>query len=319
MRALETELERRSGVVDCAGAPRDMGRAQGSACRTALRADFEALPFWTRSALRFGRRDSHSAHVARDVRRYFPHQAETQEGMSRAAGVPRAFLQRALAHTFATRPPRFTAGVAAVAAHARGDAAPTPSYLAARLTPEVLVRRSEPEGCFRSIEVTLPWFSSALGGVNEVGLAVGCIPGGWETSPCAAPAVLLVAECLERVGGIEAALDWCMGRPSGGRATLLFGDASGDVAGIEIAGAERRVLRAVDGYLAVMDGSGTGSDIGKALRDRPPTDLDELDAALEGGSAALPGEAARLLVLDSVDRRLGLREPAGGAVRWFPV
>ncbi len=194
-----------------------------------------------------------------------------------------------------------------------------PSYLAARLTPETLVRRSQPEGCFRSIEVTLPWFSSALGGVNEVGLAVTCIPGGWETGPCAAPAVLLVAECLERVSGIEAALDWCMGRPSGGRATLLFGDESGDVAGIEIAGTERRVLRSVDGILAVNEGSGTGGEIAKALLERPPTDLDDLDAALAGGSSAIPGEKTRLLVLDSVDRRLGLREPAGAAVSWFPV
>ena len=315
-----TEGEYLSDVVECAGAPRDIGRAQGSACRKALRSDFEALPLWTRSALRIGRTDSHSDHVARDVRRYFPHQAETLEGMARAAGVPPAWLRRTLAHTLATRPSHWAGAVAAVAAHAESGVAPTSSYLAARLTPAVLVRRSRPEGCFRSIEVTLPWFSSALGGVNEAGLAVGCIPGGWEMGPCAAPAVLLVAECLERIAGIDAALDWCMGRPSGGRATLLFGDESGEIAGLEIAGAERRVLRTVDGYLAVTDGTGssTGGEIGKALHERPPADLDELDVALEGGSGAIQGGPARLLVLDSVDRRLGLREPAGAA-EWFPV
>ena len=311
--------EQLGDLVECAGAPRDIGRAQGLACRSALRADFETLPFWLRSALRIGRLDSHSARVARDVGRYFPHQAESQEGMARAAGVPTAWLRRTLAHTLAARRPHWTAGVAAVAAQAESGAAPRPSYLAARLTPAVLVRRSRPDGCFRSIEVTLPWFSSALGGVNEAGLAVGCIPGGWEMSPCAAPAALLVAECLGRIGGIEAALDWCMGRPGGGRATLLFGDDSGAVAGIEIAGAERRVRRSVDGVLAVSDDCGSGSEIGKALRERPPAGLDELDAALVGGSAGIPGEAARLLVLDSVDRRLGIREPAGGEVRWFPV
>lgn len=314
-----TARDHASDVIECGGAPRDIGRAQGLASRTALRAEFETLPFWKRTALWFGRTDSHSVHVARDVRRYFPHQAETLEGLAAAAGVPLAWLRRTLAHSLATRPPRWTRGVAAVAAQEKSGAVSTPSYLAARLMPAVLVRRSRPEGCFRSIEVTLPWFSSALGGVNEAGLAVVCIPGGWETGPCAAPAILFVSECLERLGGIEAALDWCMGRPCGGRATLLFGDESGEVAGIEIVGAERRVLRAVEGALAVVDGQGTGGEIGKALRERLPSGLDELDAALEGGSSAIPGGTAHLLVLDPVDRRLGIREPTTGTVSWFPV
>jgi hypothetical protein len=110
-----------------------------------------------------------------------------------------------------------------------------------------------------------------------------------------------------------------MGRPGGGRATLLFGDASGEVAGIEITGAERRVLRPVDGFIAVADGRGTGSEIGKALRERPPAGLDELDSALVGGDIASPSGPASLLVLDPVDRRIGLRAPAAGDVRWFPV
>ena len=266
-----------------------------------------------------GRMDSHSAHVARDVRRYFPHQAEMLEGLAIGGGVPLTWLWRTLSHTLATRPPRWAAGVAAVAGSTPCGDAPTPCFLAARLTPVVGVRRSRPEGCFRTLEVTLPWLSSALGGVNEAGLAALCIPGGWEMGPCAAPAILLVAECLERLGGIDAALDWCMGRPGGARATLLFADESGDVAGIEIAGRERRVLRAVDAVIAVAEGRGRGAEIGKALRELPPQGLDDLDAALRGGASADPGSAANLLVLDPVDRRLGLRAPTPGTVRWFPV
>jgi hypothetical protein len=170
--------------------------------------------------------------------------------------------------------------------------------LARGLDGECVVRRSRPEGLFASVEVTRPWLSCALLGVNERGLAVaGVAPTPDPGGKGAAPALLLAQDCLERFEALEAAMEWCLGRPAAGPATLLLADARGDVAGVEIAGDERRVLRPEAGVL-VCEKRAAGGDLAKLLRDAGLLDAAALARRI-GGAAIDVRE--RLLVVDGAE------------------
>ena len=64
--------------------------------RKLLSTDQIESPVFSTRAVRFAR-DASSSRLHRDLRRYFPHQAEWLEGMARAAGVSESALLRALA------------------------------------------------------------------------------------------------------------------------------------------------------------------------------------------------------------------------------
>lgn len=262
-------------LVDCAGAPRDVGLDQGRACRAELADRFAELPWAEALQLRLGLADASVRRLQRDLARHFPHLSESLAGLAVGARVPQAFVAREIAAELA----RGSAPTAALA----GENA----LLVRALEDPRVVRRSRPEGLFASLELTRPWLPSLLLGVNERGLAVAVAESGAAGEGCAAPAALLAQDCLERFEALDAALDWCAGRPAGGRATILLGDAAGEVAGIEIAGAERRVLRPADGLLAR---DAAGAELAKSLRDSPP-------------GAALPQDVARV---DSRERSLTL-------------
>ena len=88
-----------SSAVECEGAPRDLGFDQGAACARALRATRAAQRLRERTAL------GSDAAIVRDLHRHFPRQAEVLAGMSVAAGVPRAWLERMLALELAEAEP----------------------------------------------------------------------------------------------------------------------------------------------------------------------------------------------------------------------
>jgi hypothetical protein len=268
-------------LVDCAGAPRDVGLDQGRACRAELNDRFAEIPWTEALALRLGRADASVRRVQRDLARYFPHLSEALAGLAVGARVPESFLAGEIAADLAS--------AAAPAAALAGETA----QLALALDGPAIVRRTRPEGLFASLELSRPWLPSTLLGVNERGLAVAVADSGPGEVGCSAPAALLAQDCLERFEALDAALDWCAGRPGGGRATLFFGDAAGEVAGIEIAGSEHRVLRPADGLLAR---DGVGAELAKSLREAPP-------------GAAQPTEVARV---DSRERSLTL---AGASYR----
>jgi hypothetical protein len=144
--------------------------------------------------------------------------------------------------------------------------------------------------------------------VNEAGLALAAVPGPFEAGACAAPATLLVQDCLQRFEGIQAALDWCLGRPAAGRATLLLADASGEVAGVEFTGGERRVLRPVAGLLLAASGVGDESQVAQLLREATPLGAAELAGALAAGETASArlARSVGLVGIDPGERRLGL-------------
>jgi hypothetical protein len=294
--------------IECTGAPRDVGLDQGRACRPGLAVGFASLPPWRRWALSLGRSDRLTALAARDLRRHFPHQAEVLEGLARGAGVPRAWLAQRLARAHAAEAE--AAGIWGVEAVASGD--PQTPLLARGVDGDWILRRVRPDGGFAALELARSWLPSALAGVNDRGLAVVCVPGAAGTGECAAPALLLGRDCLQQFDSVGAALEWCEGRPAGGRATLLAADAGGEVAAVEVAGADRRVRRA-DGGLLVMAPAERGAATEKSLRAASPVAPEAVVRALTAGSAT-----RACVVLDPAERRLGVAVP-GAALHWLPV
>jgi hypothetical protein len=255
--------------IECEGAPRDLGLDQGRACADALRARFGARPWWERLWLQAGLAGADRARMLRDVQRYFPHQWETLAGMAVGARVPTGWLAEELARELADA----EAALAVVVAIDHGRA-----LLGRGLGGEWVARHSRPEGLFASVEVTRPCLTAALAGVNERGLAVAAVGTRGATERRAAPAALLAQDCLERFEAVEAALEWCLGRPGGGRAAVWLADARGELAGVEFAGAERRVLRPSEGLWV----SGAG-----AAGEAPPLDAPALARRIEGEAVAL--------------------------------
>jgi hypothetical protein len=234
--------------------------------------------------------------VLRDVRRHFPHQAEQLEGIARGAGLPLRRIGRVMLDALngAARGPALALG--------RGDAP-----LVARICPDAaLLRRSRPEGRFRSIELTLAPLSTALLGVNERGLALACVTGPLEPGMCAAPAALLVRDCLERFAEVETALEWCTHRPAARCAAILMTDAHGRIAGVQIAHGARRTLRPEGGLLRVCEASHVETQPLETLG------AGGLDAP-DGIAAAFGPEAAAFAWADPAGRCI--RTP-GSAAAW---
>jgi hypothetical protein len=221
-------------VIECRGAPRDLGLDQGVACAEAIRARVErsgGVSTWLgrfrpfeAGALERARR------TARDVRRHFPHQDERVIGLARGAEV----LEIALAHLLA-RELGPDGEVAALRAgiDARGR-------IAVQVPPGGILRQACPDHGFASVEWTLPWLPGSLAGVNRAGLAGAVVsPGNEDDSGCAAPAFLLLQDCLTQFETAANAAEWCERRPAGGRVRLLFADAAGGRSAVSIDGEKR--------------------------------------------------------------------------------
>jgi hypothetical protein len=302
-----------SDPIECRGDPRDIGFDQGTACRADLQTRYaRSAGVVGRLGYRIGRRDAHTARVVRDVARHFPHQAESLEGLSRGARVPRAWIDREIARTLATPSPAGTA-TALVACDSLCDA---PALVVRSAPREALYRRVASAGGFESLELTLPWFPGALAGVNEKGLAVACAPGSFEAGECAAPATFLVRDCLRQFGSLDAAVEWCTGRPAAGRAALLLADARGDAACVDVAGDERRVRRPTEGLL--WSAVPRGNEVAKSLREEAPVTPRRLAHALAGAEWRTRGPD--VVLLDPARTRFGwLNTSAEGDaadVRW---
>ena len=234
--------------VRCAGAPRDLGLDQGRACRDEIRADARAqgwvVAVGFQGRLRALRRDDSlvRAALARDLTRHFPHLAERTLGLAAGAGVARAALYDALLRELDAQ--------ADGALHCEGGTAG--SALEVRIaSPSPLtgfvVRACTPDGGYPNLSFARPAHVGGLAGVNERGLAGVAVP---LAAPapgerCAAPGVLLLDQCIERLDSVEKALDWCEHRPGGGRALLSFRDAAGASAAIEIDGEKRQRRAAI--------------------------------------------------------------------------
>jgi hypothetical protein len=243
-----------SDAIRCAGVPREQGFAQGRAARAELRERCAASAPLTRALDALGRLDAASARWLRDLRRHFPHQGEWLEGAARGGGVALPALVRA-ARASLDEPQR-----ALVAWEADGVA-----RIARALPAHTILRRMEPEGRFRTFELALPWLPAPWLGVNEAGLAVAASSGARAGAACAAPGGLFARDCLERFESVGSALAWCVGRPAAPGASLLFADASGEIAGVELAARERRVRRPERGVLVLGADPASAAAIEKRL------------------------------------------------------
>lgn len=254
-----------SSILETKGAPRDLGFAQGVACRTAiqknvanharaLRAKHSVLG----TLLGVGSRTSA---VARDLSRFFPHHAERNEGLARGADVAAADLLALLAVELggaATGVTPATLGLHFGVIDTGSAAQPLllkTVETGLRLPRRPLVRKTLPDNGYVSIELVFPEAVFSIAGVNECGLAmVVSAPSEARTlaEPIAAPASLLGQDCLLRFDAAEKAVDWCMTRPAGGVAELIFADAAGHLMGVEIRGKERKLTLPFGGVLLGM-------------------------------------------------------------------
>ena len=234
---------RATPLLRCAGAPRDLGLDQGRGCRDEIRADARAHGFATAGGLRTRlcalRRDDAPARAlfARDLARHFPHLAERVAGLAAGAGVAPAALLEALESELGAGAPdalQCEGGVAGAALELR-VASPLP------LTGFV-VRQCTPDGGYPNLSFARPAHVGGLAGVNDRGLAGVAIPlaAPARGERCVAPGLLLLDQCIERLDCVEKALDWCEHRPGGGRALLVFRDAAGASAALEIDGEKRQ-------------------------------------------------------------------------------
>ncbi len=295
--------------IDCEGAPRDLGLDQGRAIGEGVDAELARILRRSRGAQRAG-------DPARDVGRHFPHLAERMAGLASGARVSRSAL--ALALSRAASEPAFLFRPARAVGVAPG-LAPRPLLggrfdLSADRCSVPIVRSSRPQGGFDSLELTLPWLASALGGVNAEGLAVllapseVAVPEDGATvaeARCMAPALLFVQQCLERFDRVGTALDWCLSRPAGGRAALFFADAHGALAGVACDGDRRHVLAPSQPGLLWSAPAAPDAALGDALC-ADPSALPSLlsDPTERGGPAALAHRA--YLWLDPGERRLAV-------------
>jgi hypothetical protein len=288
-------------AIECAGAPRDLGLDQGRACRESLREAFRRSPWRERWPLWPGAAD---AQIARDLKRHFPHLAESLAGLATGAGVPERWLVRQLASELAaSRRARVAACVA-----------PAGPLLAIDGAVPWVARRSRPEGGFACLELAPAWQVAACAGVNQAGLAVVASSGSGPPGACSAPGALLAQDCLQRFARVESALDWCCGRPAGGTAALLFADARGELAGVELRGSRRRLLHPEAGVLAWGEPESEAARLAKSLREAAPASGEALAGAL--GMPAAGGAAA---VLDAGARRLAVRSNGEPAPAWLTL
>jgi hypothetical protein len=243
--------------------------------------------------------------MGRDLRRFFPGQAEAIEAMARVARVPSAWLVERLSKDVSVGE---SLAVAAGAGATAGG-----SLLARTLPNDAIVRRSRPEGGFRSVDVTQPWRTAPLAGVNEGGLAVVGVSeaSDFDATHCVAPAVLLAHDCLARFDRIDGAVDWLMARPGGGRSAILLAHAEGDIAAVRIRGSYREVFRPADGLYLHADGHERHRAIEKSLRQTSPLIGSDLGRLL----------ASSVVAVEPDRRRIGLLHASAGGVedQWFGV
>jgi hypothetical protein len=254
-------------LIECEGAPRDLGFDQGARCRATLNNAYRSRSRWQRARFRLLAESAACRRVRLEIRRFCPQQAEMMEALARASGVPVSWLIALL-----TDDRSLTAPTDALVLAAASSATDCGGLLARALPGDAIVRRSRPESGFRSIELTQPWRIDPLAGVNEAGLAVACVSNasGAAGPGHAVPAALLAHDCLRRFDSLDGAIDWLLVRPGGGKSMLMLADLSGEIAGVSVDGDERKVFRPADGLVVYTGGHARQAEIEKGLREASP-------------------------------------------------
>lgn len=247
-------------TLRCEGTPRALGLDQGRVCASAIRVwlvsrGLRARPRTLPTLRRLTGGATLGAGVGREVVRHYPHLVERMSGIARAARVPiESLMDDVVASAYGGGDHPLTAPAVAVGAREASDA--SSAVIARALAPDLpwIARGSQPEIGFGSVEITLPWLVGGIAGLNEAGLAavVASSPSGSvEPGLAAAPAWLLVQDCLQRFAALDASLEWCLRRPCTGEFSLLLGDAEGEFAVVDVSARGSRLRqRGQDSALA---------------------------------------------------------------------
>jgi hypothetical protein len=317
-------------VIECAGHPRDMGEAQGRACAAAVQAALreQGLPAARAHPLSLRAYTSGpvlGAGVGREIVRHFTHLSERIDGLARRAGAPVDSV--AALHARMARSSVFGSSDAEpIALAMRRSGGESDVGLACSLPGSGddasvwCLRHSRPTVGFESVEVTLPWLATSFAGVNASGLAAAYVPR--PDAPAAphgrtpaAPAILLVQECLQRFEQIEAGIDWCLDRPAAGNGIVVLADARGEMASVHLQQADRRVSWPTDGLL--LCGGGVAAEA--MLQKREVSDAMLSPAPIEGtGLEAVLGSSATRVVIEPATRALRLVDTRG-AGEWLRI
>jgi len=310
-------------VIECAGHPREMGQAQGGACAAAVKGVLRTQGLPAKRAQRMSLRAYTSGSVlgggvAREIVRHFTHLSERIDGLARGAGVPVDSVSALHARTVQSSifgP----SGVEPIALITGGSEDEPVGRFACSL-PEPTdessawcLRRSRPAVGFESVEVTLPWLVTSFAGVNAAGLAAAYLPrrdapAAAQRRAPAAPAILLVQECLQRFEQIEASIDWCLDRPAAGSGIVVLADARGEMAAVHVEQGDRRVGWPADGLLLC----GGDAETEAFLQKREARDAMFSPTPIEGtGLEALLGASATRVLIDPAARSLRLVDATG--------
>jgi hypothetical protein len=302
-------------LIDCAGNPRDMGQAQGEACRAAvterlLRAGLQVPRSRLARLSAYASGTVRGQGVGREIIRHYTHLSERIDGLARGAQVPVDSLLSLHVNALSGR-----GEVHGDAAISQCGPAEDGRNFIQRSLPEIegpgsqwIARRSRPEVGFESVEVTLPWLASAVAGVNSAGLSA-CFVSAADSEDVGRvtrrpPPLLLVQECLQRFDAVEGGLDWCGSRPVSGHGTVLLADPTGRFARIDFVGDELEIVRGEKSQLV----AGVLSD-----------GLERVRAASDEGLASLSefselsgeiGEPISALRVDPENRLLEVRRGA---------
>lgn len=260
-------------VIDCAGTPAEMGRAQGLALAPAIRAARGALagleafqltrPAWLPGFLHLALAERRAAAaLGPALAAAAPDHAARLTAMAEASGVGLGTLlllngaeplMSSVARRTAAPGDRAAVPLGACTAAGFQDLGGEPAvarnfdYLGA-LAPFFLLRRSRPAGGLAALEFIAAPLSGAVDGINEAGLAV-TYDYAYVVEDCApAPTVsMLIQQALARFARAAEAAEWLASRPRWGAGLLMLADAGGDALSLELSPSRHALRRPAPG------------------------------------------------------------------------
>lgn len=254
----------------CAGTPRQMGLAQGTALREKIHSAMAILPEMEAFQLlrprwlpmRFYRRLA-EAKAQRYLRQAFRNDdgsiADQLAGIADGAGVSRRgigllnVLETVLSDLRSSTDISMTAVCSAMAVAPNASQSGEPlvahnfDYLP-QVQPVYSLRESRPAGKLRALGFTAAPLCGTVDGVNERGL---CITNNYayvtDTKRPAATISMLIADALAHCTTVDAAVDRMRGRARAGGGMLMLADAEGQIASLELSSTRSAVRRPTGG------------------------------------------------------------------------
>lgn len=191
-----------------------------------------------------------------DVANHYPDQRKRLEGISKGSQLEESlFLMMMSAEVLLTQV-NYRMGACTAAGIAPGRFAQEEPVVIknfdypAEFQPFYLTRHSQPLEGYHSMEVSIACMVGSHDGINDQGLVVSYNYGfGTDLPKSMVPVSLVVQEILERCATVEEAVAYATESKRAGGALLLFADASGEMASVELSPNFSGVREPEDGLL----------------------------------------------------------------------